>query len=104
MNKKIVVTGVTGQDGSHLVDYLLKNTDHHIVGCFRRLSVPNYTNIEHNLDNPRFEKAYFDLTDNESIQNIIQKYQPDYFVNVAAQVGIFPLPHGMLMLPESYIS
>jgi len=85
MKSKIVVTGVTGQDGSHLVDYLLKNTDHHIVGCFRRLSVPNYGNIEHNLDNPRFERAYFDLTDNESIQNIIQKYQPDYFINVAAQ-------------------
>ena len=85
MNKKIVVTGVTGQDGSHLVDFLLENTDCHVVGCFRRLSVPNYGNIEHHLNNPRFEKVYFDLTDSESIHNVIEKYKPDYFINVAAQ-------------------
>jgi len=85
MNKKIVVTGVTGQDGSHLVDFLLDNTDCHVVGCFRRLSVPNYENIAHHLNNPRFEKVYFDLTDSESVHNVIEKYKPDYFINVAAQ-------------------
>ena len=85
MNKKIVVTGVTGQDGSHLVDFLLENTNCHVVGCFRRLSVPNYDNIKHHLGNPRFEKVYFDLTDSESISNVIEKYKPDYFINVAAQ-------------------
>lgn len=85
MNKKIVVTGVTGQDGSHLVDFLLENTDCHVVGCFRRLSVPNYDNIEKHLDNPRFEKVYFDLTDSESVHNVVEKYKPDYFINVAAQ-------------------
>jgi len=36
--KKIIVTGVTGQDGSHMVDYLLKNTNHEIYGSVRRLS------------------------------------------------------------------
>ncbi len=85
MNKKIVVTGVTGQDGSHLVDFLLENTDCHVVGCFRRLSVPNYGNIEKHLDNARFEKVYFDLTDSESVHNVVEKYKPDYFINVAAQ-------------------
>jgi len=85
MNKKIVVTGVTGQDGSYLAEYLLEETDCQVVGCFRRLSVPNYQNIEKHLNHPRFEKAYFDLTDNESIQNVIRKYEPDYFINVAAQ-------------------
>ena len=85
MNKKIVVTGVTGQDGSHLVDFLLENTSCHVVGCFRRISVPNYENIEHQLNNPRFEKVYFDLTDSEAVHNVIQKYKPDYFINVAAQ-------------------
>lgn len=82
---KVVVTGVTGQDGSFLVDFLLENTDCQVIGCFRRLSVPNYTNIEKHLDNPRFTKEYFDLTDNESVQNVILKYKPDYFINVAAQ-------------------
>jgi GDPmannose 4,6-dehydratase len=85
MNSKIIVTGVTGQDGSHLVDYLLKNTKHKVIGCFRRLSVPNYTNIEKHFSNERFERVYFDLTDAESIQNVVRKYEPDYFINVAAQ-------------------
>jgi len=85
MKPKVVVTGVTGQDGSHLVDFLLENTDCHVVGCFRRVSVPNYCNVEKHLSNPRFEKAYFDLTDSESIQNVVEKYRPDYFINVAAQ-------------------
>ena len=45
--KKILITGVTGQDGSFMADYLLENTDHMIVAGLRRLSVPNYKNIEH---------------------------------------------------------
>jgi len=84
MNKKVIITGVTGQDGSHMVDYLLKNTDYHIIGTLRRLSVPNHQNIEH-INSDRFETVYFDLTDSESIQNIIKKYKPSYFINLAAQ-------------------
>ena len=45
--KTVIVTGVTGQDGSHMVDYLLKNTDHMIYGGIRRLSVANHKNIQH---------------------------------------------------------
>ena len=37
--KKVIVTGITGQDGSHMVDYLLKNTDVEVYGSIRRLSV-----------------------------------------------------------------
>lgn len=84
MKNIIIVTGVTGQDGSHMVDYLLENTDCHIVGATRRLSVPNHLNISH-IDSDRFETVYFDLTDNESIQNAVEKYQPKYFINFAAQ-------------------
>ena len=84
MNNIILVTGVTGQDGSHMVDYLLKNTDYNIVGTVRRLSVSNHDNLKH-IDSGRFEKVYFDLNDNESIQNVIQKYKPKYFINLAAQ-------------------
>jgi len=84
MKNIVIVTGVTGQDGSHMVDYLLENTDYHIVGATRRLSVPNHLNISH-IDSDRFQTVYFDLTDNESIQNVIQKYQPKYFINFAAQ-------------------
>ena len=84
-NNIIVLTGVTGQDGSHMVDFLLKETEYHIVACFRRLSVPNDENIIHHIDNPRFEKVYFDLTDPTSVNNIVKKYQPEYFINFAAQ-------------------
>ena len=86
MNKNVIIlTGVTGQDGSHMVDFLLKETDYHIVGCFRRLSVPNDENIIQHTDNPRFEKVYFDLTDPASVNHIVKKYQPEYFINFAAQ-------------------
>ena len=49
--KKVIVTGVTGQDGSYMVDYLLKNTDYFIYGIRRRGANPNLDNIKHNLNN-----------------------------------------------------
>lgn len=83
--KKIcIVTGVTGQDGSFMVDYLLKNTDLYIVGGVRRLSVYNHININH-IDNERFILLNFDLTDSHSISRIVEKLQPEYFINLAAQ-------------------
>ena len=83
--KKIcIVTGVTGQDGSYMVDYLLKNTDLFIVGGVRRLSVYNHININH-VNNPRLVLLNFDLTDSHSIARIVEKLQPEYFINLAAQ-------------------
>ena len=82
--KKIIVTGVTGQDGSHMVDYLLENTEHTIIGGVRRLSVKNHENIEHLLDNPRFFLIDLDITDAENIDRVISKHKPDYFINFAA--------------------
>ena len=85
INKKsIVVTGVTGQDGSHMVDYLLANTDYEIFGCVRRLSVYNHKNISH-IKDERFHLINFDLTDNHSISRVIEKIKPHYFINLAAQ-------------------
>ena len=52
--KKIIITGVTGQDGSHMADYLLNNTEHTIIGGVRRLSVKNHQHIEHLLGKPIF--------------------------------------------------
>jgi len=84
-NKKTcIVTGVTGQDGSYMVDYLLENTDLYIVGGVRRLSVYNHINIKH-INNDRFILLNFDLTDPHSITRIIEKLKPEYFVNLAAQ-------------------
>ena len=83
--KKIIVTGVTGQDGSHMVDYLLKNTNYHIYGTARRLSVKNHENILHLENEPRFELINMDLNDGNSMRDVIIDLKPDYFINFAAQ-------------------
>ena len=80
----VVVTGVTGQDGSHMVDYLLANTDYVIFGCVRRLSVYNHKNISH-INNERFKLINFDLTDANLISRTIEALKPSYFINLAAQ-------------------
>lgn len=82
--KKVLITGVTGQDGSHMADYLLENTQNTIIGGVRRLSVKNHTNINHLSDNPRFKLIDLDITDHHNTLNVISKEQPDYFINFAA--------------------
>jgi len=82
--KVVVITGVTGQDGSHMVDFLLKNTDFLIFGGVRRLSVYNHENLRH-IHSNRFHLINFDLTDSHAISRTIEKLQPDYFINFAAQ-------------------
>lgn len=83
--KIIIVTGVTGQDGSYMVEYLLKYTDAMIFGGARRLSVSNHENIKHLENEPRFKLINFDLTDSHSINRTISTLRPDYFINFAAQ-------------------
>lgn len=84
----VFVTGVTGQDGSLMVDYLLKNTTHNIVGGARRLAVHNHQNINHLKGNPRFNLVNFDLTDTHSIDKLILAIRPDFFINLAAQTFV----------------
>jgi GDPmannose 4,6-dehydratase len=85
-NKKcIIVTGVTGQDGSHMIDYLLENAEDFILfGGVRRLSIYNHNNIKH-IDNDRFFLINFDLTDSHTINSVFNKLKPSYFINFAAQ-------------------
>ena len=88
IEKLVFITGVTGQDGSLLVDYLLKNTDYFIIGGARRLSIKNHENISHLDNNPRFKLVNFDLSDTHSINKIVDKLKPDYFINLAAQTFV----------------
>ena len=88
IKKLVFITGVTGQDGSFLVDYLLKNTDYFIIGGARSLSIKNHENISHLDNNPRFKLVNFDLSDTHSINKIVDKLKPDYFVNLAAQTFV----------------
>ena len=83
--KKVIITGVTGQDGSYMVDFILKNTDYVVYGVRRRSSNPNLENIKHNIDNPRFKMIIADLSDSNSIDEIVKDVKPDYFINFAAQ-------------------
>ena len=87
---KVIITGVTGQDGSFMADYLFKNTKHTIVAGVRRLSVKNHTNIAHLLDNPGFKLIDLDVTDQANTEAVIAEEKPDYFINLAANsfVGV----------------
>lgn len=83
-NKKVVVTGVLGQDGANMCEYLLENTDHQVFGVMRRSATPNYINIKSFRDNPRFKLVFADLGDEVSINNLVKDVLPDYFLNFAA--------------------
>jgi GDPmannose 4,6-dehydratase len=82
--KKVLISGVTGQDGSNLVRYLLEKTDCLIYGGIRRISVLNHENID-GIKNARFKLINMDITDQQSIINNVKAIRPDYIVNFAAQ-------------------
>lgn len=81
---KILITGVTGQDGSNMTRFLLKNTNCIIYGGVRRLSVSNHENIM-DIENERFHVVNLDILDQQSILNNIKTIKPDYIINFAAQ-------------------
>jgi dUTP pyrophosphatase len=83
--KTVIITGVTGQDGSLMADYLLKNTDYNILGAVRRLSVSNHQNISH-ISDPRFKLIDLDISDPQSTNHVIDTYRPDYFINFAGML------------------
>lgn len=85
MSKKVIVTGCTGQAGSLMVEYLLKNTDYEIYGMVRRLSVNNHKNIDQLKNNSRFHLFSGDLTDGPSLQKSVDEIKPDFYINAAAQ-------------------
>jgi GDPmannose 4,6-dehydratase len=87
-NKIAIITGITGQDGSYLADFLLteqKNDYDLVVGLNRRSSTRNTSRISHLLQHPQFVLEECDLTDPGSIGEVVEKYHPDEFYNLAAQ-------------------
>src|SRR5260221_4659226 len=82
-NKKTaLITGITGQDGSYLAEFLLKK-DYVVAGTVRKTSNMAYDNIGHIQDELRLIQA--DLLDPVSLREAIQKVQPDEVYNLAAQ-------------------
>jgi GDPmannose 4,6-dehydratase len=82
VNKKALITGVTGQDGSYLAEFLLEK-DYEVVGMVRRASTPHYQRIEH-LDG-RLTLVEGDLLDQVSLIGILREHQPQEVYNLAAQ-------------------
>ncbi len=87
--KVALITGVTGQDGAYLAEFLL-NKGYTVHGIKRRSSLFNTNRIDHLYEDPhvesrRFILHYGDLTDSTSLIRIVQQVQPDELYNLAAQ-------------------
>ena len=81
MQKRAIISGITGQDGSYLAELLLEQ-GYHVVGIVRRTSAANYWRIEHLLD--RIELKAADLLDQLSLIRAISDVRPHEFYNLAA--------------------
>ena len=79
---KALITGVTGQDGSYLAEFLLEK-GYDVIGMVRRTSTLNFSRIEHFQD--RITLVSGDLLDQVSLINILQEHRPDEVYNLAAQ-------------------
>ena len=87
--KKALITGITGQDGSYLAEFLLEK-GYEVHGIKRRASSFNTQRIDHiyqdpHVDNARFKLHYGDLTDSSNLTRILQEVQPDEVYNLGAQ-------------------
>ena len=89
MKKKALITGVTGQDGSYLAEFLLEK-GYVVHGIKRRASSFNTQRVDHiyqdpHVENTNFVLHYGDLTDSSNLTRIIQEVQPDEIYNLGAQ-------------------
>ena len=89
MKKKALITGVTGQDGSYLAEFLLEK-GYEVHGIKRRASLFNTQRVDHiyqdpHTDNKNFILHYGDLTDSSNLTRILQEVQPDEVYNLGAQ-------------------
>jgi len=89
MKKKALITGVTGQDGSYLAEFLL-NKGYEVHGIKRRTSLFNTDRIDHLYQDPHVMERNFilhhgDMTDSSSLVHILAKVRPDELYNLAAQ-------------------
>ena len=87
MNRRVLITGITGQVGSQMADYLIAETDWEIFGMMRWLEPMN--NIQHLTErintNNRISLYYADLNDYSSMSRMFLKIKPDYIFHLAAQ-------------------
>ncbi|MGB6327721.1 MAG: GDP-mannose 4,6-dehydratase [Halarcobacter sp.] len=92
--KKAFITGITGQDGSYLAEFLLEK-GYEVHAIQRRSSVFTTQRIEHILDHPNLKTYHGDLTDSSNLHTLLSKIRPDEIYNLGAQshVGVsFEVP------------
>ena len=82
--KTALITGITGQDGSYLAEFLLEK-GYDVHGTIRRSSVDFRERIAHLEGTPHFHLHYADLGDSMSVLGVIGKVRPDEIYNLAAQ-------------------
>jgi GDPmannose 4,6-dehydratase len=82
MSKKALITGITGQDGSYLAEFLLSQ-GYEVIGMVRRTSTVTFGRIQHIQD--RIVLEHGDLLDQISLVDLLQAYQPEEIYNLAAQ-------------------
>jgi len=82
MAKKALITGITGQDGSYLAEFLLEK-GYEVIGMVRRSSTVNFDRIQHIQDD--VELVQGDLLDQVSLIDILREHEPDEVYNLAAQ-------------------
>ena len=112
--KKAFITGISGQDGSYLAEYLV-SLGYDVYGIVRRHSMAEEQNtrIQHIQDNPKVTTYYGDLLDQGGLERLLDKIQPDEIYNIAAQSHVrisFDIPQftvqtnalGVLNLLEAY--
>ena len=84
MAKKALITGITGQDGSYLAEFLLEK-GYEVHGIIRRSSVDFRERIAHLEGKPHFHLHYADMSDSMSLVKLVGQVQPDEIYNLAAQ-------------------
>lgn len=87
--KKALITGITGQDGSYLAEFLLEK-GYEVHGIKRRSSLFNTARVDHiyedaNVDNAQFKLHYGDLTDTSNLTRLLSEIEPDEVYNLGAQ-------------------
>ncbi len=82
--KTAIISGITGQDGSYLAEFLL-NKGYKVIGLKRRTSLLNTDRVDHIYNHDNFYLEYFDLNDFSCMWHLLNKYMPGEVYHLAAQ-------------------
>ena len=87
--RRALITGITGQDGSYLAEFLISN-GYEVHGIKRRASLFNTQRVDHLYEDPHVDHRHFvlhygDLTDSSSLMRILADVKPDEIYNLGAQ-------------------